>query len=72
MSRAFVREDVSPPEPEPVGAFRVLWSVSLASREREIVHSGDDLLEIMRWARTQRRGFYEVRDAKNTVLAEIG
>ena len=72
MSRAFVKEDVQPPDREPEGALRVLWSVGPSSQERELVNSGDDLLELMHWAATRPRGFYQVRDGENTVLAEIG
>lgn len=72
MSRAFVKEDVAPPVPEAQGAFRALWSVNPSSQERELVQSSDDLLELVRWAASRHRGFYQVRDGDNIVLAEIG
>lgn len=74
MSRAFVREDVAPPEPDPPpqGAFRVLWSVDPTGEDRELVNAGDDLLELIHWAAASRKGgFYQVRDDDNAVLAHI-
>ena len=72
MSRAFLREDAPTPEPERDGAYRVFRSTGPASPERELVNTGDDLLELVHWAETRPRGHYQLRDRDDIVLAEIG
>ena len=72
MSRAFLKEDAPQPEPEPQGAYRVVWSTGPASSDREVVHTGDDLLELLQWAAARPKGYYQLRDGEDDVLAEVG
>ncbi len=69
MSRAFVREDAGPPEPDAVGQYRAY--------EDKVVgflpaHSDDDFLTVLHWVLARPNGCYQVRDANGVLLAEIG
>jgi hypothetical protein len=70
MSRAFVKEDVDVPEPEKIYEFRAYWGMSRFEIEPAVVYSSPDLADVLRWAEGQL-GYYQVRDATGTMLAEI-
>lgn len=71
MSRAFVKEDNQTPELEKAGEFRALWGLSRSQIEAEIKFSSDDLMEVIRWARSRIGGFYLLLDATGTILGEV-
>jgi hypothetical protein len=70
MSRAFVKEDVELPEAEKVYEFRVYSGRSRFEIEHRVLFSSDNLSEVLRWAEGQL-GYYQVRDASGSVLAEV-
>jgi hypothetical protein len=71
MSRAFIKEDNQTPELERAGEFRALWGLSRSEIESEIKFSSDDLMDVIRWARSKIGGFYLLIDAVGTILGEI-
>jgi hypothetical protein len=70
MSRAFVKEDVDVPEPEKIYEFRVYWGTSRFEIDPSVVYSSPDLADVLRWAEGQL-GYYQIRDAAGTMLAEV-
>jgi hypothetical protein len=72
MSRAFVKEDNQTPELEKSGEFRALWGLSRSQIELDVKFSSDDLMEVIKWARSRIGGFYLLLDAAGTILGEVG
>jgi hypothetical protein len=72
MSRAFVKEDNQTPELEKSGEFRALWGLSRSQIELDVKFSSDDLMEVIKWARSRIGGFYLLLDATGTILGEVG
>jgi hypothetical protein len=71
MSRAFIKEDAAPPEAESLGEFRVYWGLSRYDVEAFVVYSSGDLLDVMQWALSQTRGYFQIRDALGMLLSEV-
>lgn len=71
MSRAFIKEDNQTPELEKAGEFRALWGLSRNQIEADIKFSSDDLMDVIRWARSRIGGFYLLIDATGTILGEV-
>ena len=71
MSRAFIKEDDQTPELEKAGEFRALWGLSRSQIEIDIKFSSDDLMEVIKWARSRVGGFYLLIDAVGTILGEV-
>jgi hypothetical protein len=71
MSRAFIKEDNQTPELEKAGEFRALWGLSRSQIEAEIKFSSDDLMDVIKWARSRVSGFYLLIDGVGTVLGEV-
>ncbi|WP_407568965.1 hypothetical protein [Deinococcus altitudinis] len=65
MSRAFVKED-GPTRWEPPVVFA--YQVRQAG-ENEVLHQGDDLLELLHWLEGQQQGGYELRERGGLLLA---
>lgn len=71
MSRAFVKEDLEPPEPEKLGRYRAFRYVGLDDVELEPAFSSDELFAVIRWARGRPSGAFVVRDAAGIKLADV-
>jgi hypothetical protein len=71
MSRAFVKEDNQAPELEKAGEFRALWGLSRSEIEPDIKFSSDDLMDVIKWARSRIGGFYLLINASGTILGEV-
>jgi hypothetical protein len=71
MSRAFIKEDNQIPELERAGEFRALWGLSRSQIELDVKFSSDDLMEVIKWARSRIGGFYLLLDAAGTILGEV-
>jgi hypothetical protein len=70
VSRAFIKEDAAPPETAVLGRYRVYWGLSRHDIDILVVHSSDDLLDVLQWAQHQR-GYHQIRDHAGKMLAEI-
>jgi hypothetical protein len=70
MSRAFIKEDASPPEAEKIYEFRVYWGSGRFAIEPVVVYSSDDLFDVLNWAEYQR-GYFQIRNSKGIMLAEV-
>jgi hypothetical protein len=70
MSRAFIKEDASPPEAERTCEFRVYWGTGRFDIEPVVVFSSDHLGDVLNWAEGQR-GYYQIRNSKGIMLAEV-
>jgi hypothetical protein len=70
MSRAFIKEDVDVPEPKKIYGFRAYWGTGRFEIEPVVVYSSPNLADVLRWAEGQR-GYYQIRDAAGTMLAEV-
>ncbi len=71
MSRAFIKEDNQAPELEKAGEFRALWGLSRSEIELEIKYSSDNLMDVIKWARSRIGGFYLLIDAAGKILGEV-
>jgi hypothetical protein len=70
MSRAFVKEDVDVPDAEKIFEFRAYRGMSRFDIDTGVVYSSPDLADVLRWAEGQL-GYYQIRDAAGTMLAEV-
>ncbi len=66
-----MKEDIQTPEPEKIGEYRALWGLSRGEIESEIKFSSDDLLDVIRWARSRIGGCYLLLDTAGTILGEV-
>ncbi|PNY81915.1 hypothetical protein [Deinococcus koreensis] len=71
MSRAFVKEEegVRWSAPEPVRAYRVLWTGDVSPGSPEVLRETDDLLDALRWIAEREKPGFELRDREGALLA---
>ena len=65
MSRAFVKEDDAGRWEAPVVFAYQVRQVG----ENEVLHQGDDLVELLHWLEGQQHGGYELRERGGLLLA---
>lgn len=72
MSRAFVKDDADErwQAPGELPEFAV-YAAQGGAFSPDPVRRGDDLLELVRWARARPRGVYQVRDRTGRLLAHV-
>jgi hypothetical protein len=66
-----MKEDNQAPELEKAGEFRALWGLSRSEIEPDIKFSSNDLMDVIKWARSRIGGYYLLLDKVGTVLGEV-